>query len=80
MAAAPALEKEHFYATIGDAIRTARRTAGLSQDGLGKLAGLSQSSVIQAENGNACTAFTLAKIAHALDTTLDALVPLEALP
>lgn len=72
--------KDHFHAVVGLAIKQARTEANLSQDALAKLAGISQSTLNIAENGGACSLMLAAKIAFALDTTIDALCPLDALP
>lgn len=72
-------QKTHFYATVGAAIRREREAAGLGMTELARKAGLTQSAVHHAENGITCSLHVIAKLAHELDTTLDALVPTEAL-
>lgn len=73
-------EKRHFYVKVGEAIRRERQAAGLGMTELARRAGLTQSAVHHAENGITCSLHVIAKLAHELDTTLDALVPTEALP
>lgn len=75
-----ALAKDHFYITVGQAIRRVREEAGLKQIDLVKASGLSQTTVQNAESGDMVSLLALAKIAHALDCTLDDLCPVDALP
>ena len=71
--------RTHFYHTVGDTIRVAREAAGLSIVQLAANAGITDTAVRHAEDGQTCSLHVLAKLAHELDTTLDALVPLDAL-
>ena len=72
-------EKDRFYQRVGVAIRSARNEGGMSQEALAKASKVTLSTVQNAEIGQSCSLLLLAKLAHALDTTLDALVPLDAL-
>ena len=72
--------KDHFYQTVGAAIRSVRDERGLSQADMARAAGLNQSTVQNAESGQTCSLLVLARLADALDCTLDALVPVGALP
>lgn len=68
-----------FNAIVGDTIRAAREDAGLSRAELETKIGLSTSALSNIEQGvTPCPLFTLARIAHELDLSLDALVPVEA--
>lgn len=72
-------ERVHFLTTVGKAVRDARESAGVKQGELAQRAGLASSTLFAVEDGRTCSLLVLAKIAHHLDTTLDALVPTEAL-
>lgn len=72
-------EKDHFYVVVGEAIRANRLHAGMSIHVLAKACGLNQNTIGHIEDGSTCSLFILAKVAHALDVTLDELVPIEAL-
>jgi transcriptional regulator with XRE-family HTH domain len=71
-------EKDRFFLTVGTRISATREAAGLSTRALAETAKLSLSTVQNAENGDACSLLVLAKLAEALDCTLDDLVPTEA--
>lgn len=72
-------EKDRFYAKVGAAIQMARMNAGMSARVLGRECDLNENTIQHAEQGVSCSLMALAKIAHALDMTLDELVPLDAL-
>jgi DNA-binding XRE family transcriptional regulator len=72
-------ERVHFLTTVGKTVRDARESAGVAQGELAKRAGVASSTLFAVEDGRTCSLLCLTKIANALDTTLDALVPLEAL-
>lgn len=71
--------KNHFYDRVGKAIRQARADAQLDQQELARRIGVSASTLGNAEEGHTCSLIMAARIAEALDVTLDALVPLEAI-
>lgn len=71
--------KDHFYQTVGAAIRKTRDDRGMSQADMARASGLNQSTVQNAESGQTCSLLVLARLADALDCSLDALVPTEAL-
>ena len=71
-------EKNDFHHVVGQAIRTARKANGLGPRELALKAGLTASSIANAEAGQSCSLFVLVKIAEALDCTIDELVPTEA--
>ncbi len=73
------VKKDKFYAVVGEAIRKARAAAGVSQRKLAAAATISLSTLVHAEDGMSCSLLVLSQIAEALDTTLDELVPTEAL-
>lgn len=65
--------------TIGECIRTARQTAGLTQKELGQRLGISYQTVAQWENGLRNPKFsTLQKISTALDVNVLTLIPEKA--
>lgn len=72
-------ERDHFYLTVGAAVKAARESAGVTQAQLAGMAKLTKSTMLNVEQGMTCSLLVAARIAEALDTTLDALVPLEAL-
>lgn len=72
-------EKDRFYVVVGEAIRAARMHAGMSISMLSKACGLNQNTLGHIEDGSTCSLFIIAKVAEALDMTIDELVPLEAL-
>ncbi len=71
-------ERDNFYKLVGESIRRARVAEGLSLSQLGKRAKLVETTIYNAEIGQTCSLLVLARIAEALDVTLDALVPTEA--
>ncbi len=71
--------KCHFYATVGNSIRLHRQRSDMTIDGLAKAANISRYTLNTAESGQSVSAFVLTKLAHALDVTVDDLIPLEAL-
>lgn len=74
-----AFAKDAFYQVVGEALRAMREALGMSQGGLAAEAGCHLTTVQNAESGHTCSLMMLAKFAHALDCSLDELVPLEAL-
>lgn len=72
-------QKDHFYATVGEAIRAHRQRSNFTVEGLAVAAKITRNSLFQAEDGLSVSLITLARIAHALDVTLDDLVPIAAL-
>ncbi len=72
-------EKDHFYATVGDMVKKYRHDAGFSREKLAVQADLNISTIATCEDGRNVTLLALAKIAEALDCTLDDLCPLAAL-
>ncbi len=70
--------KSHFYDKVGRAIQQARSDARLDRSELARRLGVSSSTLENAEEGYMCSLILAARIAEALDVTLDALVPLEA--
>lgn len=73
------VERDHAFALIGARIRTHRENLGLSRRQLAERSTLRLNAVVDAETGAALSVMTLLHLADALDCTLDALVPLEAL-
>lgn len=67
-----------LHASVGNAIRAARRAAGLSVDDLAAQCEVNRSTIVNAEAGLGLSLHLFVSIAEALDTPLDALVPLEA--
>lgn len=64
--------------SVGATIERAREAAGLSKNELGALAGAKGEFLGRIERGDApCPLHVLVGIADALDTTLDALVPVN---
>ena len=77
---AKAFAKDAFYRTVGTAVRDMRMDRGVSQSQLAEASGVSKSTVSKVEDGmGSASLFALAQFAHALDCTLDDLVPLDAL-
>ena len=72
------VQKDRFYLTVGERLCVVREAAGLTQKQLATQAGLAQSTIYQAETGMNCSLLVLARIAEALDASLDELVPTEA--
>ncbi len=70
--------KDHFYETVGRTIRQVRNDAGKSQQQLADSIPLTLTTIQNAETGASCSLLVLARIAEALDVTLDELVPLDA--
>lgn len=69
--------KSTLHTDVGRAMREAREAAGLSQAKLASLCDTSQNSIAAVERGErTCSLFLLVCVADALDTTLDALVPI----
>ncbi len=71
--------KDHFHTVVGERIKATREAAGLSIARLAKDADTTPSAIDKAELGVTCSLYMLARIADALDCTLDDLVPLDAL-
>jgi DNA-binding XRE family transcriptional regulator len=71
-------KKLQFYETVGAQIVAMRESAGMSSSQLAALCDVTKSTIDHAEDGYSCSAYLLACIAEALDTTLDALVPIDA--
>lgn len=71
-------ERDHFYSMVGERICATREAQGLTAAELGRRAKLASSTVQNAEVGTSCSLLVLAKLAEALDVTLDDLVPVEA--
>lgn len=72
-------QKDEFYRIVGSAIQAAREAEGWTITEMADEAKLTKSTIQNAELGASCSLLVVARIAEALDTTLDALVPLEAL-
>lgn len=70
--------KNHFYAELGRQIYDAREQAGLSAADVAKACHVATSTIAHIESGDSCSALLLVLIAEALDTPIDALVPLSA--
>lgn len=70
--------KRAFYDRVGAAVRLARTDAGMSRKGLAVALGISEGTLANVEAGMNCPLHLAASIAEILDTTIDALVPLEA--
>lgn len=62
---------EEEQAGFGDVIREARKMHGWSQAELGEKAGVSRPTIARVEANNDVTTTTIAKIAQALDLTLE---------
>lgn len=63
-------ERDRWLRAVGDAIRQYRSRAGVSQEELGRLAGLHRTYVSDVERGRRNpTAMTLLSLAHTLGTT-----------
>lgn len=60
--------------TFADRFTSARKAAGLSQDELGKLVGLTQQAIQAIENGTTAQPRKIKQIALALGTTPEALL------
>lgn len=73
------VKRDHAFALIGERIRARREELGWSRPQLAAEAKLRVNAVAGAEMGTALSVMTLLQITEALDSTLDALVPLEAL-
>lgn len=71
-------QKDHFNLVVGEALRAARQSAGMSMDRLAAVSRLPFACIQTAEAGNGVPAYALAYIAEALDCRLDDLVPTEA--
>lgn len=71
--------QDHFNSVVGRTVAKLREERGISQRHLAEEIGLSHQSVTAIESGRSVPAFTLARIAEALDVTLDELVPIDAL-
>jgi transcriptional regulator with XRE-family HTH domain len=72
-------KKSMFYIAVGERLREVRKESGLSIDKLAEECGVSRSTVSSAESGNSLSLYLITLFAEKLDTTLDALVPLDAL-
>ena len=70
--------KATLHEDVGRAMRTAREAAGMSQRELAACCDTTQNSIAAVERGErTCSLFLLVAVADALDTTLDALVPIS---
>lgn len=58
------ITKNHL--PIGNALRTIRKRAGLTQKELAALAGVRQATIAEIESGKNCTITTLAKIVESI--------------
>lgn len=72
-------EKDEFYRIVGDTLRARRKDEGWTVSDLATAARLAESTIENAERGQSCSLLVLARLADAFDTTLDELVPVEAL-
>jgi transcriptional regulator with XRE-family HTH domain len=64
--------KIHVAETVGKNLRRMREDAGLSRPALARMAGVSESLVVNAENGTQAPALVaLVAIAEVIDCTLD---------
>lgn len=70
-------EELAFRARVGRAIRRAREEAGYTRDRVEKELGLTRQTMIHIEEGAVCPLFTLYRLAHVFDVTIDELVPDE---
>ena len=67
--------KIHVAETVGKNLRRMREEAGLSRPALARMAGVSESLVVNAENGTQAPALVaLVAMAEVIDCTLDAFV------
>lgn len=70
-------KRDRFRLAVAATIKAARIHAGMSQRELAKEADLSRAMIVGIEDGHIlCSLWACAQIAHALDTTLDAIVPI----
>lgn len=71
--------KVRFHLGVGRAIRRAREDAGWTMVKLGEALGMAcHTTLANIESGRTpCPLYTLARIAHHLDVTLDELVPVD---
>jgi transcriptional regulator with XRE-family HTH domain len=72
------VRKDRFYLTVGERLCALREAAGLTQRQLATQAGLSESTINNAESGINLSLLVATMVAEALDATLDELVPTEA--
>ena len=68
-----------FDARVGERMKEKRKECGLTMVEAEREVGVSKSSIEKAENGQGCSIYLLARMAHAYDCTLDELVPIDAL-
>jgi len=71
--------QDHFNSVVGRMVAALRRERGMPQRELAEQIGVSHQTVTAIESGRSVPAYTLARIAEALDVTLDELVPLDAM-
>jgi transcriptional regulator with XRE-family HTH domain len=71
--------KDHFNATVGEAIRAHRQRAKMTTDGLALASKVSHSTLKHAEEGHGVSLLVVAQLAEAMDCTIDDLVPIAAL-
>lgn len=74
-----AAHKDEFHRVVGERIHQIRDEQGLGRTELAKRCGFNESTIVNAETGASCSLYVLAKLAEALDVTLDDLVPIDAL-
>jgi transcriptional regulator with XRE-family HTH domain len=67
-----------FRGVVGAAVRRAREEANLTRGDVAKRIGMSESTVVNIEQGNSCSTFAIALIAEELDVPIDTLIPTEA--
>lgn len=73
------IKRDHAFAVIGERIRQVREHRGWTRKQLAEASKLRVNAVTDAEMGVAISVMTLLQITDALDSTLDTIVPLEAL-
>ncbi len=71
-------EYKAFLLNVGQAIKTARENAGITQAQLSRLIGTSPSAIYYYESGKVCmTAWTLRKLCDVLEASADDILGLE---
>lgn len=68
-------QRDHFHVTVGNAVRLARKEAGLTQDQLAEAVGITGHTLAGGETGNAISAYVLAMIAKRLKRPIGDLIP-----
>ena len=71
-------DRMRFYEGVAQSIKESRASLGLSQRVFAEKVGVTHSMIVSIENGaTPCSLYLLSKIAELLDTTIDALAPVQ---